>query len=98
MKALELAGNGIYQIEVDNTLEALQTIVGGNIETVPLVPDRAVMIVNEEGLLLGLEPNLMATFAAGTDIVGRAIIVGIDCEEFTDVPEDVIRTVCALFT
>ncbi len=43
-------------IEVDNTLAALQTEVGGYIETVPIASD-AVIICNEEGRILGLPYN-----------------------------------------
>ena len=40
-------------IDIDNTLKALQTEVGGYIETVTIASD-AVVICNEEGVLLGM--------------------------------------------
>ena len=43
-------------IEVENTLKALQTEVGGYIETVTIASD-AVVICNEEGALLGMPYN-----------------------------------------
>lgn len=55
------------------------------------------MIVNEEGLLRGMSPNPIASLAAGTQIVGPAVVVGVDGDEFTDVPEDVERCIRALF-
>ena len=51
MKALKVEGRSITETDIPNTLEALQAAVDGYIETLQLVPDRAVMIVNEEGLL-----------------------------------------------
>jgi hypothetical protein len=97
MKALRLEGRGIISADIENTLEALQAAVGGYIEAVTLVPGRAVMIVNEEGLLRGMAPNPAASMIAKTKIVGPAIVVGVDGEEFTDIPEDVERCIKALF-
>ena len=86
MKALKLEGRTHEIIEIENTLEALQAAVGGYIETVRLRVGDAVMIVNEEGLLLGLPYNTLASGFAGRTIVGTAIIVGVNGEEFTDIP------------
>ena len=97
MKVLKLEGNRIIETETANTLETLQAEVDGYIESVTLIPDKAVMIVNEEGLLRGMAPNPIASAAANTQIVGTAIIVGVDGEEFTDVPEDVVKCIRALF-
>ena len=97
MKALKIEGRCITDTDIENTLDALQSAVDGYIETVRLVPGRAVMIVNEEGLLRGLSPNPIASAVANTQIVGTAIIVGVDGEDFTDVPEDVERCIRALF-
>lgn len=97
MKALKLESRSIITADIENTLEALQAAVGGYIEAVTLVPGKAVMIVNEEGLLRGMTPNSIASAVANTQIVGTAIVVGVDGEEFTDVPEDVERCIRALF-
>ena len=97
MKALKLEGKSITETDIENTLEALQKAVDGYIETVTLVQGRSVMIVNEEGLLRGMSPNPIASLAAGTQIVGPAVVVGVDGDEFTDVPEDVERCIRALF-
>ncbi len=93
MKAIKFKGRIIEEIEIDNTLEALQAAVDGYIETVTLVPGRAVMIVNEEGLLRGMAPNPAASMIAGNKIVGPALIVGVDGDEFTDVPADIANSV-----
>jgi len=97
MKVLKLEGLSITETEIKNTLEALQAAVDGFIEAVTLVQDRAVMLVNEEGLLRDLPLNPVASAVANTQIVGTAIVVGVDGEEFTDIPEDVERCIKALF-
>lgn len=68
--------------EIENTLEALQGIVGGNIETFTPASDM-VVICNEEGLLKNMPFNCTIF---GVDFVGPIIIAGVDGEEFTDCP------------
>ena len=68
--------------DIPNTLEELQASVGGYIETYTFATDCCV-ICNEEGRLLGLPYNLSFL---GVDWVGPILIVGIDGEEFTDIP------------
>lgn len=69
-------------VEVENTLKALQTEVGGYIEAVTL-PYGAALICNEEGRILGLPDNGRV---CGVDVVGTVLIVGTKGEEFCDVP------------
>ena len=87
MKALKLEGRKHETIDIENTLEALQNAVGGYIETVRLMVDDAVMIVNEEGLLQGLPYNTAASNLAMQPIHGTAVVVGVCGEEFTDIPD-----------
>ena len=56
------------------TLEELQALVGGYIERVQLAPNID-LIANEEGQILGLPLNQMATAMARTTIVGNVFIV-----------------------
>ena len=93
MKILRVNNNLIEEAEIDNTLEALQAEVDGYIENVTLVPDKAVMIVNEEGHYLGMGINLMATAIAGMMIVGPAIIVGVEGENYTDISDEIAEKV-----
>ena len=46
-------------MEIENTLQAKQELVGGYIEMIcpPIHDDTAVIIGNEEAKLMGLEPN-----------------------------------------
>lgn len=67
--------------EIDNTLEAMQEIVGGYIETITL--PGCVIVCNEEGKLRGLPENLKLP---NDTVVGTVIICGKDDDEYTDVP------------
>ena len=69
-------------IDIDNTLETLQTEVGGYIETVSIAD--VVIICNEEGRLCGLPYNCRFV---GVDFVGPILVVGRNKDEFCDVPE-----------
>jgi hypothetical protein len=59
------------------TLEVLQKAVGGYIEIVYLHGENEgeLLIVNEEGLNLGLPHNAKASLLAGQGIVGTAILL-----------------------
>ena len=67
-----------------NELHALQRLVDGYIEVCPIVEDM-VMIVNDEGKLRGLPKNVWME-VIGDYIVGTAVFVGVDGDEFDDVP------------
>lgn len=69
---------------IENTLESLQKIVGGNIETVTMFAD-LVIICNEEGRINGMPFNCEI---CGADFVGPIILAGVDGEEFGDSPKD----------
>lgn len=97
MKALRLEDRSIITADIENTLEALQAAVDGYIEAVTLIPGKAVMIVNEEGLLRGMAPNPAASMIAKTKIVGPALIVGVDGDEFTDFPAEIRQQIDELF-
>ena len=86
MRALKLEMNSISIVDVDNDLKALQKAVGGNIETVGL-KDGSVMIVDGEGMLKQYPHNDLASYISEKHIYGTALIVGVDGEEFDDVPE-----------
>jgi hypothetical protein len=59
------------------TLGELQAAVGGYIEVVRLSGNERI-VVNEEGLLVNLPPNLVASRMAGFLIVGDALLMGPD--------------------
>ena len=88
MKVLVKEPNEKWHVqEIENTLESLQGIVGGHIETVTMGQD-VVMICNEEGRILGLPYNCTV---GGVSFCGTVAIVGADEEDFADCPDWVIR-------
>lgn len=76
-------GRRAQVVEIENDLKPLQEAVGGWIETYTL-PNGLCVICDEEGLLKRLPYN---TFFAGNHFVGPILIVGVDGEDFTDVPD-----------
>jgi hypothetical protein len=54
------------------SLAEMQKLVDGHIELVRM--DRVLMVVNEEGMLLGLPINYKASAVAGTIIRGNALL------------------------
>ena len=75
-KALELK-------EIDNTLEELQRIVGGYIETVTVASD-CIIICNEEGRINDMPYNCTLF---GMQFFGTLIFAGADGEELCDLPD-----------
>lgn len=71
-------------VEVENTLETYQNIVGGYIETYPFV-EGMLIIFNEEGKLMGLKPNMVIN---GETIVGNIAIVSHGEEDFEGLSEE----------
>lgn len=65
-------------VDVENTLEALQTEVGGYIESFQIARD-CTILCNEEGKLLPLEPNLLF---CGEAFFGTVLAVGVQGESF----------------
>ena len=75
--------------EVENTLEALQSAVGGYIETLTIAADEPlVLIMDEEGRLNDKPYNMTI---GGVDLVGTLLLCGKDGDEFVDVPDWVAR-------
>lgn len=75
-------------ITIPNTLEAIKQLVGGYIETLTL-PDGFVIICNEEGRYLGLQPNVN-TYA--DVIVENIIITKAEGEDFVSLTPEQIQT------
>ncbi len=87
-------------IDLDNELVPIQGFIGGYIETVPLDGD-FLLICNEEGKLLGLEPNIF--LISGTyveeiveEIVGPILVVKNNGEEFGELTEEEADKVCSI--
>ena len=71
-----------HKITLDNELGAFQRLVDGPIETVTFLRG-VVAIVNEEGKIRGLKPNIRIM---GEQITGTVVVVGVWGEDFDDCP------------
>jgi len=73
--------------EIKNTLVELQNIVDGWIETTYSLDDNVCVICNDEGKLIGLEPNVEIN---GAVYVGTIVIAGLTNHgtDFGDLTED----------
>ena len=71
---------------ISASLKNLQKTVDGYIETLQIAAS-TVLIMNEEGMILDLEPNfrIREDYVEGI-IYGTVIVVGTDGEDFTDLP------------
>lgn len=69
------------ELNIGGSLEDLQALVGGNIETVPVFTDM-IMLANEEGKIYDLPENPFL----GQVFRGTLLMVGVNGEEFTDAP------------
>ena len=84
------------EIELDNTLEAMQNFVGGLIECITLsdTGSEVTLVCNDEGKLMGLPLNRALFDDDGHvyDIVsGNFLIVGLGEENFTDLSPDLME-------
>lgn len=90
------ADGTVTLLEVEPTLENLQKIVGGYIETVRTwIPD-IVMIVNEEGKMKDKPLNSKASSLINTYdcIVGDVVLVQEWDEEFVGISEAAAKAIC----
>lgn len=83
------------EIEIEDTLENYQKLVGGYIDVVSIgryrniLPNNMVFVVNDVGLLLGLKANIMhgLNYIAGNIVVAKTNSLG----EFVDLTKEDIK-------
>lgn len=81
------------EAEIENSLESLQSVVGGYIEATYPFDDRVAIICNEEGKLQGMPLNRALRDESGTmyDIVaGTFIVCGLGEEDFSSLPPEMM--------
>lgn len=93
-----------FMAEMDDTLEAMQSIVGGWIEPTrpPMHDDEAIIICNEEGKLRGLQPNRTLRCSDGVlyDVIyGTFFIINApsDSEDFTSLTDEQVNKYIAMY-
>jgi hypothetical protein len=95
-KSLHVKTDGTFtELSMSSNYQAINDLVGGWFDAVR--GEDFVVYVHDEGLLIGLEPNVFATMLTGQVIVGDVVIVGALNEngeydgENHDVPEEIVR-------
>jgi hypothetical protein len=71
--SIVISPDGNVENLTDTKLKTLQEAVGGYIEIID-IGNGEVLIVNEEGNMLGLPPNHVATKMLGKSIVGNVVL------------------------
>lgn len=71
--------------EIPNTLKAIQTIVEGYIQVISSEYQDCLIILNEEGKLMGLDPNFMF---CGDLLVGTVVFVGDGGDDFISLTDE----------
>lgn len=94
-KGLLITTDGQLTITAFADLSDYQRAVGGLIETVELEDGRHDLIVNEEGLIIRLPLNQLASMIGRRPLVGNAVLVGFDPRtgENVDVDENLVNKI-----
>ena len=90
-------GQYAREAEIDNTLQAVQAVVGGLIDAIcPWPEDKACLILNDEGKIIPLEPN--RALPEYEDVVfGTFFICGDGGEDFCGLTEKQVERYLARF-
>ena len=91
-----------YEKEIAGGLESMQAVVGGYIQAIyPFEDDELALICNEEGKLLGLEPNRAVRNEETNEIMdivcGTFLICGLGEEDFCSLTEEQIEKYSKMF-
>lgn len=87
-------------VEIEDTLESLQKMVGGYIEVTYPFNDSVGLIMNEEGKLLGLPPNRALKDSNGCTydiIAGDFLVTGLTEENFGSLSDELIEKYTKFF-
>lgn len=100
MKALKIQPRKLPEIiEVENTLEALQHEVDGQIEVFYLFSDGVLILGDEEAKIKGSEINRVLSMDLADEILcGDLLILGSEGEEFTGLTDKQIKKYIHLFS
>lgn len=88
-------------MDVDDSLDSMQKLVGGHLEVVCPFKDSVVMVCNEEGKLKGLPSNKIICDSDGKCldiVVGTFFLAGKGEDEFIDFPTDLLDKYISLFS
>lgn len=89
------------KITIAHTLEAMQSVVGGSIQAIYPFEDPAALVCNEEGKLMGMEPNRAIRDTDTGEMVeiicGTFFICGLGREDFESLTQQQIQYYARLF-
>ena len=97
---LVMPGKAPEELEIDGTLESMQSIVGGLIQAIYPWADPVALVCNDEGKLLGLEPNRLLMNEEGEIydmICGPFFICGIGREDFISLSPELMERYMQIF-
>lgn len=87
--------------EIPHTLEAMQSVVGGYIQAIYPYEDMVAIVCNEEGKLIGLEPNRAIRSQDSGEILdiisGTFFVCGLNEDDFCSLTEEQIENYSNLF-
>ena len=86
-------GKAPETISIPNTLEALQSEVGGTIEAVYPFPEEAAVVCHDEAKLIGLPLNRALSDEDGSiyDIIaGTFLVVGLSKDNLASIPSELL--------
>ena len=95
MKVLVVTpGESPREVEIDGSLESMQNIVGGLIQAVYPFDDPVALVCNDEGKLLGLEPNRALrdpNSGAVYDLIcGPFFLCGLGLDDFVSLTDELL--------
>ena len=96
-----MPGRKPEQVVISHTLEAMQQLVSGSIQAIYPYNDNVALVCNEEGKILGLEPN-RAVYDEDTgdilDIIsGTFFICGLSADDFCSLTSQQLERYSTLF-
>lgn len=95
-----MPGKKPVKMELEESLESMQSFVGGAIQAIYPFDDPVAIVCNEEGKLMGLEYNRALRNETGAiyDILcGPFFVCGLGEYDFASLPDDLMETYYKLF-
>lgn len=78
-----------YPADIPHTLSAMQAVVGGTIQSLTPYSDPVAIVCNDDGKLIGLEPNRILRDKYGSPcdyLCGTFFVCGLGEEDFASLP------------
>lgn len=89
-----------YPADIPHTLSSMQDVVGGTIQAVYPFDDAVAVVCNDDGKLIGLQPNRILRDEYGSPydyLAGTFFVCGLGDEDFASLPPDMEKKYRELF-